>query len=100
MSSTRNPVSPGAETAETIKVGGRTYRNRGVVDDVIEHRMLAWHTVDGADAHGRRLTAALGDGSTRVRLELAVRPSGVERLLTPVLRRMLQRNLERDLGRL
>jgi hypothetical protein len=35
-----------------------------------------------------------------VRLELTVRPKGFERMLAPLLRRMLQRNLEGDLTRL
>src|SRR5689334_1712241 len=100
MTSTCHPVRPGAETSETMQAGGRTCRNRGVVDEVVEQRILAWHTVEGVEAYGRRSTAAVDGGRTTVRLELAVRPRGVERLMAPILRRMLQRNLEGDLGRL
>ena len=99
MTATTNPATAGTETLEVMRFGGRTYRNRGIVDLVDGHR-LEWHTVEGAEAHGRRSVEALGDASTRVDLMLAVRPRGVERLLAPILRRMLQHLLEGDLGRL
>ena len=99
MTATTNPATAGTETLEVMRFGGRTYRNRGIVDLVDGHR-LEWHTVEGAEAHGSRAAEALGDGSTQVDLTVAVRPRGVERLLAPLLRRMLQRNLERDLVRL
>jgi uncharacterized protein YndB with AHSA1/START domain len=99
MTPSASPVRPGTETVEVMRFGGRTYRNVGVVDTVSEHA-LTWHTTEGVDASGQRSAEPAGTHATRVRLELTVRPKGFERMLAPLLRRMLQRNLEGDLTRL
>jgi uncharacterized membrane protein len=77
-----------------------TYRNAGVVTAVDPGTRFTWRTTSGADADGSRTVRALGDGRSEVTLVLTVRPHGVERLLQPVLMRMLRSGLAADLGRL
>jgi hypothetical protein len=81
-------------------MAGRTWHSDGVVTAVDPGVRFAWRTTTGADASGSRQVEVLGPDRCRVRLTLAVRPSGPERLLRPVLRRMLRTNLRRDLDRL
>jgi uncharacterized membrane protein len=93
-------VRPGTTTAEELRFGGRTWHNDGIVTDVDPGTWFGWRTVQGADASGSREVVALGPDRCRVRVRMVVRPSGAERLLRPVLARMLRRNLTADLGRL
>ena len=93
-------VGTGTTTAEELRFGGRTWHNDGVVTDVDPGTWFGWRTVQGADASGSREVEAVGPGRCRVRLRMVVRPAGAERLLRPVLGRMLRRNLVGDLGRL
>jgi len=94
------PVIEGLTTDEILHFGGRTYRNAGVVTAVEPGAWFAWRTTSGADADGSRTVRDLGDGRCEVTLVLTVRPHGVERLLQPVLMRMLRSGLAADLGRL
>jgi uncharacterized protein YndB with AHSA1/START domain len=91
------PVAVGTTTHEEMRLGGRAYVNDGVVDEVDPGRRLAWHTTDGADASGSRLVEALPDGGCRATLVLRVRPHGAEALMAPIVRRLLDRGLRRDL---
>jgi uncharacterized protein YndB with AHSA1/START domain len=93
-------VAVGTTTAEVLRFGGRTYRNDGEVTAVDPGRHFAWRTTSGADAAGSRTVRALDDDRCVVTLQLTVRPHGIERLLRPVLARMLQRGMATDLGRL
>ena len=96
-------VQPGTTTSEDLRFGGRRYRNDGEVLEVTSsgpRRSFRWRTVSGADAHGAREVVDHGDGTCSVTLELHVRPHGVERLLAPVLGRMLGRQLREDVARL
>ncbi len=90
----------GTTTQEVIRLGGRTYRNAGLVTRVLPGTRLEWRTTEGAQASGSRTVEPRGSGRCEVTLELRVVPSGVERVLAPVLRRMLGRNLRGDLVRL
>ena len=90
----------GTTTHEVIRVAGRTYRNDGVIDRVVPGCSIEWHTTSGAEAHGVRTVRGLEPGRCEVTLELHVVPHGVNRLLAPVLRRVLRSNLRRDLGAL
>ncbi len=94
------PAQPGTTTHERMRLGGRTYVNDGVVDTVEPGRRLTWHTTEGADADGARAVEPLTDGTCHVTLSLRVRPHGAEALMAPVVRRMLDRNLRRDLDAL
>ena len=94
------PSRPGTTTHEEMRLGGRTYVNDGVVDAVDPGRRLEWHTTEGADASGAREVEPLPDGTCRATLTLRVRPHGAEVLMAPVVRRMLDRNLRRDLDAL
>jgi uncharacterized protein YndB with AHSA1/START domain len=91
------PARPGTTTHEVMRLGGRTYVNDGVVDEVDPGRRLTWHTTEGADASGARMVESLPEGTCRVTLTLRVRPHGVEAFMAPVIRHMLDRNLRRDL---
>ena len=91
------PIAVGVVTHEVMRVGGRTYRNTGVVERVEPGRRLDWRTTAGADAHGSRTVEPLGEGRCRVTMALHVVPHGVNRLLAPVLRPMLAKGLRRDL---
>ena len=93
-------VRAGTTTHEVIRLGGRTYRNTGLVTRVLPGTLLEWRTTEGAQANGSRTVEAQGDDRCEVTLELHVVPHGFERLLAPALRRMLVRNLRRDLVRL
>jgi uncharacterized protein YndB with AHSA1/START domain len=90
----------GTRTVEEMRFGGRTYRNVGEVVEVVPGRSITWRTIEGADADGCRMVEALAIDRCRVTLELTVRPAGVERLLSPLLGRMLRRNLHADLVQL
>ena len=98
--STDGTAVAGTTTREELRLAGQTWINDGVIDDVEPGRRLRWHTRQGADANGARSVDPLAPGRCRVTLELEVRPHGAERLLAPVLRRILARNLRRDLDRL
>lgn len=92
-------VVAGTRTTETIRVAGRTYRNVATISSVAPMTKLTWRTVEGVQAHGSRSVEPTSTGS-RVTLELTVEPTGFNRLLTPVLRRLLRRNMHADLQRL
>lgn len=94
------PVRPGTTTHEEMRLGGRSYVNEGVVDTVEPGRQLTWHTTRGADASGRREVTPTGAATCRATVSLQVRPHGFEALMAPVIRRMLDRNLRRDLDAL
>lgn len=94
------PVANGTTTDEVLRLGGRTYRNLGVVTAVDPGVGFSWQTTEGADAHGARAVHAVSTTRCVARLELEVRVTGGERLLAPLLGRMLRRNLGTDMQRL
>lgn len=94
-----DPPRVGAHTVEQLEFGGRTYRNVGELTEV-ESLAIRWRTVEGARAHGSRSVRPLQNGRCVARLELVVAPAGAQRLLAPVLSRMLRRNTRADLHRL
>lgn len=98
--STSGPAVVGTTTAEVLHLGGRTYRNGGVVTAVEPGHRLEWRTTSGADARGSRTVRPTGPGSCEVTLELQVRYHGLQRLLAPVLTPMLRKGLHGDLARL
>jgi uncharacterized membrane protein len=93
-------VHVGTTTTEELKVAGRTYRNDGEVTRVDPGVRFEWRTTAGVSAHGARDVAPVDSGRCRVQLEFHVTPTGVNRLVAPVLRRMLDRGLVGDLERL
>lgn len=94
------PVTVGTTTDEVLRLAGSTYRNLGVVTAVTEGSVFAWRTTEGADANGSRKVTPLADDRCRVRLTLTVQVTGVQRLIAPLLSRMLRRNLFGDVERL
>lgn len=93
-------VTEGSTTREVMRLGGRTYRNDAVVTSVVPGTRIEWRTTAGADAHGSRTVVPRGSARCEVTLELHVVPRGINRLLAPVLRRMIADNLRTDLDRL
>jgi hypothetical protein len=94
------PVQVGTTTAEEMKVAGRTYRNDGEVVAVEPGRRFEWRTTAGAVAHGSRQVLPIDAGRCRVRLELHVTPTGLNRLFAPMLKKVLDRALAGDVQRL
>lgn len=99
MTIDRDPPVVGARTVEHLELGGRRYRNVAELTDVTD-LAISWRTVEGARASGARSVRPLDSGGCLARLELVVTPAGAERLLAPVLARMLRRNMAADLVRL
>lgn len=93
-------VRVGTTTAEEMKVAGKTYRNDGEVVSVEQGSRFEWRTTAGAVAHGARQVTSIDPGRCRVGLELHVTPSGVNRLLAPMLTKVLDKGLAGDLVRL
>lgn len=93
-------VRVGTTTSEVLHFGGRTYRNAGEVTEVEPGRAFCWRTTSGADAEGCRRVETSRDGSACVTIEVTVRTHGVERVLQPLLVRMLRRRQVKDLQRL
>ncbi len=93
------PLAPGITTSEEMRFLGRTMRNDAIVVDVEPGHSFHWRTTSGVDANGSRTVVSDG-GITTTTLALAVRPSGMDRLTAPLLRRLLSRSLRRDLRRL
>jgi uncharacterized membrane protein len=93
-------VEVGTKTVEHLRLGGRTWRNDGVITEVEAGHRFCWRTTAGADARGSRTVERAGDERCIARLELIVVPRGAERLMAPALGRMLDRNLRGDLRRL
>lgn len=91
------PVRPGTTTLEVLRLGGRTYRIPGEVIDVDEGRSFGWRA---SVAAGRRQVEPVGEDRCRVVLTTDVTLTGMERMMAPVLVRMLRRRLEGDLVRL
>jgi uncharacterized membrane protein len=94
------PVRPGTTTAEVIRVGGRTYRNGGVVTAVEPGARFTWTTTSGAVADGARAVRAVSAERCRVRIDQRIHPRGAQRLMTPLLRVLLSRTLAADARRL
>ena len=94
------PVVAGTTTREVLRLGGRTYRSDGVVETFEPGRSFTWRTVSGATAFGSRRVDEIDPDRCRVVLELNVVPRSSERLMVPILRRVLARTLRADLKRL
>lgn len=90
-------VTAGTTTLEIMRFGGRTYRIPGKVIAVDPERSIEW---TASKATGRRDLEAIDDTSCRIGLTLNIQIRGVERLLAPLLIRMMNRRLDTDVGRL
>jgi uncharacterized protein YndB with AHSA1/START domain len=94
------PLAVGMTTDEQMRFVGKRYRNGGVVETVGPDQTFTWRTTSGVEASGRQTVETLNPKRCRLRLETTVVPGGLERLLAPVLGRLLQRNLTGDAARL
>ena len=94
------PVQVGTTTAEEMKVAGKTYRNDGEVIAVEPGVRFEWRTTAGAVANGSRQVTPTDAARCRVRLELHVTPTGLNRLLAPMLTKVLDKGLASDVERL
>lgn len=98
--STPGTVVEGTTTVERFRMLGTRSTNHAAVSDVRAGRGFRWSTLSGVDAEGRRELEPTDDGGTRVRLELDLRPHGIEWLVRPILHAALTRAHERSLERL
>jgi hypothetical protein len=94
------PAQVGTTTSEEMKVAGKTYRNDGEVVAVEPGCRFEWRTTAGAVAHGSRQVTPIDPGRCRVRLELHVTPTGFNRVLAPMLKKVLAKGLAGDVERL
>ncbi|MGY6501917.1 MAG: SRPBCC family protein [Acidimicrobiales bacterium] len=94
------PVEVGTTALEVIRFAGTTRHIEGVVTEVDPGRRFAWRATSGATISGMRTIEPSSDHRCRVHLELTLTPSGVERLIAPLLTAMLRRNLAGDIVRL
>lgn len=93
-------VQVGTTTSEEMKVAGKVYRNDGEVVSVDPGARFDWRTTAGASASGHRQVTPIGEGRCQVQLGLNVTPTGVNRLLAPVLGKVLDKGLAGDLRQL
>jgi uncharacterized membrane protein len=90
------PVGVGTTTDEVMRLAGRTYRNCGLVTAVQPGTHFEWRTTSGADANGSRTVTPVSENRCTVRLAIAARVPGPQRLIGPLLVKILQRNLSAD----
>jgi uncharacterized membrane protein len=93
-------VRVGTTTAEEMNLAGRNYRNDGEVERVEPGSRFDWRTTAGAVAHGSRQVTPIDPTRCRVRLELHVTPTGLNRLFAPMLEKMLDKGMAGDIERL
>ena len=93
-------VQVGTTTQEEMKVAGKIYRNDGEVIAVEPGVRFEWRTTAGAVANGSRQVTPIDPGRCRVRLDLHVTPTGLNRLIAPMLAKMLDKTLAGDVERL
>jgi len=90
-------VTVGTTTLEILRFAGRTYRIPGEVIAVEPEQSIQWAA---SKATGGRYVDTIDDTSCRIRLELNIQIRGFERLLAPLLIRMMNRTLDTDIDRL
>lgn len=93
-------VTVGTTTHEVMRFAGRTYRNGGIVTRVDAGRSFAWRTTSGIDAEGGRRVEPLDATRCEFTFHVQIRPHGLERVVAPVLRRMLAQAIRADIRRL
>jgi uncharacterized protein YndB with AHSA1/START domain len=93
-------VVVGTTTREVLRFAGRTLRNEGRVEAVEPGRSFTWRTHRGVQASGSRTVEPLGPDRCQMVLRLLVEPKPSERLMVPILRRMMRRTLAGDARRL
>ena len=94
------PVDVGVTTVEDLHFAGRRYRNPARVLTVDPGHRFSWQSTSGVRASGSRTVTSIGSESTEVELALEVHPTGIDRLLAPILGRLLGRTLDGDADRL
>lgn len=94
------PVTATTTTTEVLRFAGRTYRIPGRVTDLRAdgpERSVVW---EATKAHGRRAVIATGERSCRVELDLHLHVGPSERMMAPLLVRLMSRRLDGDVTRL
>lgn len=94
---TEGLAQPGTKVQEVLRLAGKTNHIGSVVDAVDPGRRIVWHTTNGSDVNGYRMVEPAGADRCRVTLGITVRPHGMEKLMAPMFRRMLDRNTQQDL---
>ena len=78
---------------------GRLTRTRIEVHDVRPGASFAWRAVDGTGAHGIRSIKPLGDDRCELRTWRQIRLAGADRLLQPIVARVMARTERGDVLR-
>jgi uncharacterized protein YndB with AHSA1/START domain len=91
------PVRTGTTTHEVLRFGGRTYRTDGIVTAVEPGHRFTW---EAGIARGARRVTPAGPAACRVDLDLELEVRGAQRLLAPLLARLMRRTLAGDTARL
>src|SRR5262249_5541594 len=98
--SAAGPVAPADTPILVAGVGGSGQSHQARATSVSPRLSVVGRTIRGPDADGGRTVSPSGPDRCRVRLDLRVRPRGAQRMLTPLLRWMLRRDLHGDVQRL
>jgi carbon monoxide dehydrogenase subunit G len=95
----RGPIAAGTPTHERLRFLGSTYITEGIITERTERRMSFRGSSASVDSSGYREVEAVGD-RTRVTYSLSLRPRGLLRLFSPILRVLYASRVARDLRRL
>lgn len=93
-------VQVGTVTAESLRIAGRLWTSAYVITEVSHGFRFDWRTTGDVRARGARSVRPIRDSGCRIRLELTVELEGADRLVAPILGRIVRRRLRSDLARL
>lgn len=98
---TAPPLRPGSQYAQEASFLGKPIRSTFEVVDLTPGRSITIATIESTfPIRVTRAVEPLGDGACRVSADVQGDPSGVFRVFTPLLRRMVQRSVRGDYRRL
>jgi len=96
----RGKVKVGAREVHVGKFLGRRFETEVEITEYEPNRKIGFRTISGPlSAEGSLTFESLGSG-TKVTLTAVRKPSGFLKVISPVLSRIAQRQLETDLGKL
>ena len=95
---TDGPVGKGTKFRAVDELGGRRLEAIDEITVYEENRVLS-ESWDGKFPGNSEIRFADENGSTRVRRHIEINPSGLFRLLAPLMKPLVKRELNRDLAR-
>jgi hypothetical protein len=98
--STKENISVGTNTRETMKLWGKTYTTIARVTEYAPYNKIAFRSITGKiPIHGYRLVESAG-GYSRFIYSLTIEFKGLSLLLAPLMIRMYKKKIRRDLLKL